>query len=102
MTKFTRDSFAGAEYVNYQDGRLVARFKYARGSRASFLAFLAKNFTVEEYFARLDSKESPLAILQSKGYVQPHIRKMLRAAGLPETPAGFEQLVQQRVDSRAA
>jgi hypothetical protein len=102
MTKFTKDSFSGTEYVNYADGRFVARFKYARGSRASFLAFLAKNFTVEEYFARLSSNESPLAILQSKGYVQPHIKKMLKAAGLPLTPAGFEQLVQQRVDSRVA
>ena len=99
MTKFTKDSFTGTEYVNYQDGRFVARFKYARGSKASFLTFLTKNFTVEEYFARLDAKESPLEILQSKGYVQPHIRKMLKAAGLPETPAGFAQLVEQRVAS---
>ena len=102
MTAFTKDSLSGTEYVNYQDGRFVARFKYAKGSKASFIAFLIKNFTVEEYFARLDSKEAPLEILQSKGYVQPHIKKMLKAAGLPETAAGFAQLVEQRVAARVA
>ena len=102
MTKFTRDSFSGTEYVNYVDGRFVARFKYAKGGKASFLTFLTKNFTVEEYFARLSAGESPLAILQSKGYVQPHIVKMLKAAGLPPTLAGFNQLVEQRVDARLA
>jgi hypothetical protein len=102
MTKFTKDSFSGTEYVNYTDGRFVARFKYSKGSKASFLTFLTKNFTVEEYFARLDSKESPLEILQSKGYVQPHIKKMLKAAGLPLTPAGFERLVEQRVAAYVA
>lgn len=104
MTKFTKDSFSGTEYVNYTmpngTSKFVARFKYVRGSKASFLTFLAKNFSVEEYFARLDAGESPLPILQSKGYMQPHIKKMLKAAGLPVTPAGFEQLIQDRVDAR--
>lgn len=104
MTKFTKDSFSGTEYVNYTmpngTSKFVARFKYVRGSRASFLTFLAKNFTVEEYFARLDGGESPLPILQSKGYMQPHIKKHLKALGYPVTPAGFEQLVQDRVDAR--
>ena len=104
MTKFTKDSFSGTEYVNYimpnGTSKFVARFKYVRGSKASFLTFLAKNFSVEEYFARLDAGESPWPILQSKGYMQPHIKKMLKAAGLPVTPAGFEQLIQDRVDAR--
>jgi hypothetical protein len=28
--------------------KFVARFKYAKGSKASFLTFLTKNFTVED------------------------------------------------------
>jgi hypothetical protein len=51
--------------------RFVARFKYGRGSKARFLTFLIKNFTVEEYFARLeDGGEAPALILESKGYVR--------------------------------
>ena len=104
MTKFTKDSFSGTEYVNYTmpngTSKFVARFKYVRGNRSGFLTFLAKNFTVEEYFARLDGGESPLPILQSKGYMQPHIKKHLKALGYPVTPAGFEQLVQDNVNAR--
>ena len=101
MTKFTKDSFSGTEYVNYTmpngTSKFVARFKYVRGNRSGFLTFLTKNFTVEEYFARLDGGESPLPILQSKGYMQPHIKKHLKELGYPVTPAGFEQLVQDNV-----
>ena len=101
MTKFNRGSFYGPEYVNYlmPDGmsKFVARFKYAKGGKASFLTFLTKNVTVEEYFARLDCGESPLTILQSKGYMQPHIKKHLKELGYPVTLAGFEQLVQDNV-----
>jgi hypothetical protein len=104
MTKFTKDSFSGSEYVNYTmpngTSKFVARFKYVRGSKSSFLTFLAKNFTVEEYFARLDGGESPLPILQSKGYMQPHIKKHLKSLGYPVTPAGFEQLIQDNVNAR--
>jgi hypothetical protein len=104
MTKFTKDSFSGTEYVNYTmpngTSKFVARFKYVRGNRSSFLTFLAKNFTVEEYFARLDGGESPLPILQSKGYMQPHIKKHLKSLGYPVTPAGFEQLIQDNVNAR--
>jgi hypothetical protein len=101
MTKFSKDSFYGTEYINYTmpDGtsKFVARFKYVRSAKASFLTFLTKNFTVEEYFGRLEKGESPLPILQSKGFIQPHIKKMLKAQGYPVTQAGFEQLVQDNV-----
>ena len=100
MTKFSKDGFSGTEYVNYTTGgvsKFVARFKYVRSTKASFIAFLTKNFTVEEYFGRLEKSESPLEILQSKGYIQPHIKKMLKAQGYPVTKAGFEQLVQDNV-----
>ena len=106
MTKFNKDGFSGAEYVNYTfpngTSKFVARFKYARGGKASFLTFLTKNFSIEEYFARLDGGESPLPILQSKGYMQPHIKKHLKELGYPVTPAGFEQLIQDNVNARIA
>jgi len=101
MTKFIKERFSGTEYVNYVTpegtSKFVARFKYAKGSKASFLTFLTKNFTVEEYFGRLEQGESPLPILQSKGFIQPHIKKMLKEQGYPVTQAGFEQLVQDNV-----
>jgi hypothetical protein len=58
MTAFIKDNFYGSEYVDYNiDGKskFVARFKYKRGSKGSFITFLIKNFTVEEYFGRLDA-----------------------------------------------
>ena len=100
MTKFSKDSFSGTEYVNYTTGgvsKFVARFKYVRGTKASFLTFLTKNFTVEEYFGRLEKGEAPLEIVGSKGFIQPHIKKMLKAQGYPVNSAGFEQLVQDNV-----
>ena len=101
MTKFSKDRFSGTEYVNYftpeGTNKFIARFKYAKGSKASFLTFLTKNFTVDEYFGRLAKGESPLPILQSKGYIQPHIKKHLKELGYPVTQAGFEQLIQDDV-----
>jgi len=102
MTKFIKDNFYGTEYVYYKnpvDGitKFVARFKYAKGTKASFLAFLTKNFTVEEYFGRLEKGEAPLEIVGSTGFIQPHIKKMLKEQGYPVTSAGFEQLVQDNV-----
>ncbi len=102
MTKFIKGNFYGTEYVDYTnpvDGttKFVARFKYAKGSKASFLTFLTNNFTVEEYFARLEKGEAPLEIVGSKGFIQPHIKKQLKLLGYPVTKAGFEQLVQDNV-----
>ena len=102
MTTFIKGNFYGTEYVDYTnpvDGttKFVARFKYAKSSKNSFLTFLTKNFTVEDYFGRLEKSESPLEILKSKGFIQPHIKKMLKAQGYPITLAGFEQLVQDNV-----
>ena len=56
-----------------------------------------KNFTVAEYFGRIDKGEAPTTILESKGYVMPHIVKRLKAQGYPCTPAGFRQMVRDEV-----
>lgn len=59
----------GATINDMNSSRFVARFKYFRKGKARFLTFLIKNFTVEEYFDRLETKrETPVGILASKGY----------------------------------
>ena len=100
MTKFDKTKFTSGEYVKYE-GRFVARFK--RGGRASFLSFLVKYFTVEEYFHKLEvEKIAPLTILQSKGYLQPHIKKWLKEAGFPVTPQGYRMLIQREAAASVA
>jgi hypothetical protein len=95
MTKFVKSEFTPGEYAAY-GGKFVARFK--RGGRGSFLTFLCKNFTVEEYFSRLDAGEMPLKILESKGYILPHIKKYLKEGGYPVTPEGYQNFLAARVN----
>ena len=78
----------GIGQTQWPDRKFVARFKVA--GIGSFATCLRKNFTVEEYFGRLDAGESPLPIAESKGYILPHIKKMIKAAGFPVTPGGKE------------
>ena len=94
MTKFVKSEFTPGEYAVY-GGKFVARFK--RGGRGSFLTFLCKNFTVEEYFARLDAGEPPLKILESKGYVSPRVQKLLVSIGFPPTLQGREQYIMSQI-----
>lgn len=89
MALFDKTRFTGSNFVMY-DGRFVARFR--RGGRADFLKFLVKNFTVEEYFGKLEGDRlSPLEILEERGYLSPTVRKVLREMGYPETVAGKQQ-----------
>ena len=107
MTRFVKEQFLkSGEYVEYcldpmpcawDRRKFVARFKYVRGAKASFIKFLINNFTVEEYFARMDQNEGPTKILESKGYVMPHIAKQLKAKGYPVTPAGFHKMISDQV-----
>jgi hypothetical protein len=94
MSKFIKSEFTPGEYATY-GGKFVARFK--RGGRGSFLTFLCKNFTVEEYFSRLDAGEPPLKILESKGYVNPRVQKLLNSIGLPPTLKGKEQYIMSQI-----
>jgi hypothetical protein len=94
MTAFIKTEFSGSEYINY-GGKFVARFK--RGGKASFLSFLTKNFSVEEYFGRLDAGESPLKILESRGYLLPHIKKYLKQNGYEVSKVGFDKYIQEQI-----
>ena len=104
MTAFNKDEFMNyGMYVHYKvdgDIKFVARFKYASSGKRSFITFLTKNFTVEEYFGRLAAGEAPLTILQSKGYLQPHIKKYLKQLGYPVTKAGYERYIQDNILNR--
>ena len=101
MTKFNKDLLNGSEYVTYGDDRkFVARFK--RGGKASFISFLIKNFTVEEYFARIDAGEAPLTILESKGYLLPHIKRWLKEGGYELSQAGFRKMIDDQIAARDA
>ena len=96
MTKFTKENLIiEGKYLHYMpqgyntpyaDRKFVARFRTA--GVGSFATCLRKNFTVEEYFARMDAGECPLPIAESKGYILPHIKKWMKKAGYPITPAG--------------
>jgi hypothetical protein len=100
MARFVKEKFQDdGMYVNYE-GKFVARFKYARGGKASFIKFLIKNFTVEEYFGALDLGKAPLQIVEAKGYMLPHIKKALKDGGYSLDKAGFKKYIQDQIDSR--
>jgi hypothetical protein len=84
-------------WISYgPSNKFIARFKYGKGGIKSFIKFLVENFTEEEYFGRLDAGESPLKVLESKGYLLPHIKTMLRKEGYPVTVAGWEMYIKSR------
>lgn len=80
--------------------KFVARFKHNRARWKDFRNFLVANFTPEEYFSRIENNETPLGILESKGYVLPHIRKELKRLGYPVTVAGFKQMIRDKMETR--
>lgn len=108
MTNFTKDQFNNdSGYVTYELSeterrKFVARFKYARGGAAGFISFLIKHFTVEEYFGRLDAGEAPLKILESKGFLLPHIKTLLKRHGYEVSAAGFDKYIQDGINARKA
>lgn len=98
MTKFDKTKFTTGEYTMYE-GKFVARFK--RGHRGSFLTFLVKHFTVEEYFEMYEVKNlAPLTILETKGYLHPNAKKYLKLKGLPLTLEAFKQSIRDEVEAR--
>ena len=104
MTQFSSENINDHNgWLSYgPERKFVANFAKRGGGKATFVKFLIKNFTVEEYFEMYDAGRAPITIVQTKGYVLPHIKKMLKARGLPQTTAGFDTLVQQNMAARAA
>ena len=96
MTKFDKDQFNYyGGYLTYgqypERPRFIARFKYSGRDKAGFMSFLIRNFTVEEYLGRIEAGETPVGILESKGYVSATIKKILKDAGFAPTQAGKQQ-----------
>jgi len=85
VNKSTGEAYS---HPNYATQKFVARFRTA--GVGSFVTFLIKNFTVEEYFARMEAGETPLQIAESKGYMLPHIKKWLKEGGYEVSRAGYE------------
>jgi hypothetical protein len=82
------------------EARFVARFKYAaKSSIGPFATCLRKNITAEDFFARIDSGDSPLDIVESFGFVHSHIKSWLRKDGYPTTQEGYRRWAE---DQRAA
>ena len=101
--KFKRDQFTYfGGCLNYTDDngteRFVARFKYAAtSSRGTWVTFMVKNFTVEEYFLALEDS-TPLQVMQGRGYVLSHIKTWMKRDGWTDlTYAGYKAWAAQRV-----
>lgn len=106
MTKFVRSQFDyQGGYLTYRmnpsdgvyRGVFIARFKRQRKDKASFLSFLIKNFSVEEYFALRDAGKAPAEILETKGYVSLTVRQILAKHGYPGTIAGRDAYIKAQV-----
>jgi len=84
MKAFTTSNLIkNGEYVMFVTpenprGRVIARFKYGRGGMASFMAHLRENWTVEDFFAKVAQRISPLKIVKITGYISNNEKKMLR------------------------
>jgi len=103
MTKFVNKEFNyDGMYLTYgTDRRFVARFKY--GGMGAFKKFLRENFTVEEYFDLLENQDlPPVRVLQTKGYVDPKVAKILKMRGYPQTQEGMKQMLDDDYARRAA
>jgi len=104
MTKFVKENFTNSGgYITYgEDRKFVARFKYAKDGAGSFITFLIKNYTVEEYFALLNVGVAPLMIVQEKGYILPHIKRWLKRDGYETSKVGFDKYIEDKINSRKA
>jgi len=105
--KFERAKFDKGMYLNYYrvEGErpvFVARFKYRRSDQAGFITFLIKNFTVEEYFDRMANDESPLDILESKGYLASSIKRDLKQMGYQPSFEGRTAYLQAQASKYAS
>lgn len=105
MTKFAKENFIkSGDFLHYDlngERKFVARFKRSRSDMNRFITFLTKNFTAEEYFAKLEEERvAPLKILQDKGYLSTNVRKILKNAGYPLTMEGYDQYLEAKIAAR--
>ena len=77
---------------HYGNNEFVARFKYVKFAGA-FKSFLIKNFTTDEYFSRYKAGESPLDILESKGFVTPQAKKLCKKHNMAPSKENFMKCI---------
>ena len=77
---------------HYGNNEFVARFKYVKFAGA-FKSFLIKNFTTDEYFGRYKAGESPLDILESKGFVTPQAKKLCKKHNMVPSKENFMKCI---------
>jgi len=107
MTKFTKENLVtegkylfyrpNGPNTLYRDRKFVCRFR-TRGV-GTFATHLRKRWTVEDYFAQLDAGGTPLGIVETTGYLLPHIKKELKQKGYPLTVAGKKRLINDEVEA---
>ena len=81
MTRFQKDLFDyHGGYLTYGKDRIfIARLKYgATTSKARWITFMVKNFTVEEWQRARARGMAPLTIMEDKGFILTHILRWLR------------------------
>ena len=77
----------------------VARFRY--GGMNQFRNFLVKNFTCEEYFKLSNAGMSPLAILETKGYIDPKTKMLLVKNGYMPNLKGRTEYINEQIEEHA-
>ena len=99
MTKFVKENFNyHGGYLTYGEKRdFIARFKYQKSDKVGFQSFLIKNFEVEEYLGRLAAGETPVGVLESKGYVSAAVKRILRISGFEPTLAGKQAYLNRNI-----
>ena len=86
-TYFQKEKFVwDGMFLTYGENRdFIARFKYGRKPYKTWINFLAKNFTVEEYLEKIDHKNpnhvAPLTALEAKGFVSPNKKRRQHDSG---------------------
>lgn len=78
----------------------IARFKYGNKPWKTWINFMVKNFTVEEYLEGLANGATPVGLMQGKGFLEPALKKMCKKAGFPATVEGFQQMIQADIQYR--
>jgi hypothetical protein len=79
----------------------VARFKYVF-FQGAFKNFLVKNFTVEEFATRYKNGESPLTMLESKGFMTPQAKKLCKQNFMKPTQENYKICIHAMYEARQA
>ena len=100
MSTFNKDLFKWDGlfllYGTVGNTRVVARFKRQKSEQTNFRKFLTDNFTVSEYFSKLDAGMAPSKILEEKGYIANYLKKALKEMGFSADLAGRKQYLQKQ------